>query len=908
MPFTPPRAAEGLLRCALSIEDAEVIAGDLEETARLSIAPRTGFRAARRWYWRQVISIVLTRVLNPAADPSDVHHPKSSTMAILRQDVFYAVRALRKQMAFTTMAIVMLALGIGATVAIFSLANAVILKRLPFADPDRLMLVHLLSPEENGRALGRTIWSYPKYRVFRDNQRAFDSSATFAAWNWNITGSGSPERVDGELVEGSYFGVLGRDSFVGRTFSEEETRAAGSSPLVVLSHRVWILRFGADPQVIGRSIGLNGIPHTIIGVMPAGFRGLTGQADLWVPVTTLPAADLEEKWNHSYYVVARRRAEISPAQAQADVKLLGDLVHAQVGSPGDRPEAPWSATAVPLNEERVDPLIRRSILLLLGAVLSVLLIVCVNLANLTLARALVRQRDVAIRLALGASRSRIVSQFMTESVLLAAVGAVAAVGVAYVLLSAGAALIPDLRTVLPREGAASGLTRVGIGHLGFDAATFLFTLLTVIGAATMFGAIPAWRASHGDLTGTIKAGASPGPGQGTGAFFGRHLLIVAETALALVLLTTGGLMAKSVARLQATDLGFKPTSVLSARLVLPGPQYNGERATQFLEQLVGRLASRGDLEAVAYGSCAPVQGGCNGTTATFPDRPAMPGAAKPPVGVLWASPEYFDTLGVRVVRGRVFTDHDRAGQPKVVVMNDTAARVFWPGEDPIGKRIAVGQGGFGDGAEVVGVVADVRYGMVDRPVGPEVYLPLLQSRRAFGVIFVKSEASTASVVAAVRSEVRALDPDLPLTDIRTMEERVSEATWRPRTSAWLLGAFAVLALLLVALGVYAVVSQGVQQRTREIGVRIAMGATPRNILRLIVGRVFIIAAAGILIGVALAVPSAKLLVALLYQVRPADPWVFAPVALVLLTVAVVAGYIPARRATLLDPLATLRAE
>jgi putative ABC transport system permease protein len=908
MLFTPPRLAEALLRCALTAEDAEVISGDLEETARMSIAPREGCRAARRWYRRQVISIVLTRMLNPAADPADVHHPKRLTMAALRQDVFYGVRSLRKQPAFTAMAIVMLALGIGATVAIFSLANAVMLKPLPFADPDRLMLVHLLAPEERGVDAGPMIWSFPKYRVFRDNQRSFESSATFAAWNWNITGSGSPERADGELVEGSYFNVLGLAPLVGRAFSEEETRAAGSPPLVVLSHRVWMTRFGADTQVPGRSMGLNGIPHTIIGVMPAGFRGLTGRADLWVPVTTLSAADLEEKWNHSYYVVARRKAEIAPAQAEADVRVLGDLIHAQIGAPGDRPEAPWSATAVPLNEERVDPLIRRSIVLLLGAVLSVLLIICINLANLTLARGLVRQRDVAIRLALGASRSRIVSQFMTESVLLAAAGAVAAIGVAYALLSAGAALMPDLRAVLPRGGAASGLTRVGLGRLGVDAATLLFTLFASAGAATMFGLIPAWRASRRDLTGTIKVGAAAATGQGIGLFSGRNLLIVAETALALVLLTVGGLMLKSAVRLQATDLGFSPASVLSVRLVLPGPQYNGERATQFLEQLVGRLAARGDLQGAAYGSCAPVQGGCNGTTATFPDRPSVPGAPKSPVGVLWASPAYFDTLGIRVVRGRVFTDHDRAGQPKVVVVNDTAARVLWPGEDPIGKRIALGQGRFEDGAEVVGIVADVRYGRVDRPVGPDVYLPLLQSRRAFGVIFVKSRASTASVVAAVRSDVHALDPDLPLTDIRMMDERVSEATWGPRTSAWLLGAFAMLALLLVALGVYAVVSQGVQQRTREIGVRLAMGASTRDILRLIIGRVFAIAAAGILLGVALAIPAAKLLTALLYQVRPRDPWVFAPLALVLLTVAVAAGYIPARRATRVDPLVTLRAE
>jgi putative ABC transport system permease protein len=294
------------------------------------------------------------------------------------------------------------------------------------------------------------------------------------------------------------------------------------------------------------------------------------------------------------------------------------------------------------------------------------------------------------------------------------------------------------------------------------------------------------------------------------------------------------------------------------------------------------LAARAEIESVAYGSCAPVQAGCNRTTARFPDRPPAPPGNNPVVGVVWASPTYFDTLGVQLVRGRTFTDLDRVGQPKVVVVNATAARQLWPGEDPVGKRIALGQGGFGDGAEVVGVVADVRY--------------------------VRSRISAATAVGLVRGEMKTLDPDLPLTDIRMMEERASEATWRTRMSAWLLVAFATLALVLVALGVYGVVSQSVQHRTREIGVRLAMGAVSRDILRLIIGRVLAIAAAGIVLGLALAVPAMKLLTTLLYQVEPGDPWVSLPLAFVLLAVAVLAAYVPARRATRLDPLTTLRAE
>ena len=904
MTFLPPRLAEWLLRAVLGTDEAEIVAGDLEETARCCVAPRDGLRAARRWYTRQALSVVLahlTRQQTFTLDEGRTRKPMA-----FRQDLFYACRSLRKQPGFAATAIVMLALGIGATLAMFSLANAVILKPLPFADPGRLMLVHLLAPERSGPVSGPMIWSYPKYEVFRDHQTAFSASATFGPWSWNITGSASPERVDGELVEGTYFHVLAVEPQIGRTFTEAETRGTGSAPVVVLSHRVWVERFGADAAVLGRSLGLNGKPYTIVGVMPAAFRGLTGQADLWVPVTTLPAADLGEKWNHSYYVVARRKAGFTVAAADAEARLLGAVVHEQIGDPGGRSGAPWSATAVPLDDERVDPLIRRSILLLLGAVCVVLFIVCINLGNLTLVRGLARQREVAIRLALGASRGRIVRQFMTESALVALAGAVAAVGVAYLLLSAGAALMPDLRTVLPRGPAASGLTRVGIGRLGFDAATLLCTVLAAAAAATVFGLGPAWRASRRDLTATMKRGGAVE--QGRRWVSGRSVLIVGEMALALVLLTAGGLMLKSVARLQATDLGFTPERVVSVRLTLPSPQYNGERSNQFLVSLLERLAAPGTFDSVAYGSCAPLQGGCNATTATFPDRPLPENGAKPLVGVVWASPGYFETLGIRLVRGRAFTTQDRVGQPKVVVVNETAAREFWPGEDPIGKRIALGQGGFNDGAEVVGVVADVRYGMADEPVRRDAYLPLLQSRRAFGVIFVESRLSAAAVVAAIRRDVQALDPDLPLTDIRSMADRVGEATWRTRTSAALLGAFATLALLLVALGIYGVVSQSVQQRTKEIGVRLAIGAARRDIFRLILGRALTVASAGVVLGLCLAIPAARLLTALLYQVRPDYPWLLGLLAVLLLAVALMASYVPARRATRLDPLATLRTE
>jgi putative ABC transport system permease protein len=893
-----------MLDAVLPPEDAEVICGDLEEGFH-ETASRSGRRNAAWWYRRQVLSILCARVFGHGADS---HEPsrKRNSMAAVRQDLAFAFRSLRKQPGFTVTAVLMLALGIGANVAIFSLVHAVLLRPLPFAEPDRLMLVHLRAPDLESPGIHRNmIWSYPKYQFLRQHQRTFESVGAFSSWTWNVTGSGSPERVIGEMVDATYFQTLGVGPQLGRPFTTEETRSAGSAPLAILADGFWRRRFGGRTDVIGGTIGLNGIPHEIIGVVPAGFRGLTGQAEVWVPLTTQPAEALAEKWNHSYSVIGRVKPGVSLRQADAETRTLGAVVDQVFPDPMGRPGG-FGATAVPLNDERSDPLIRRSILLLLAAVVAVLLIVCINVANLMLVRALGRQREVAIRLALGASRWRIVRQLMTESVLLASLGAVAALAVAYVLVSAGASMLPDLRILLPR-GQSSGLTRVGLGAVSVDAGVLLFTGCMALVTAILFGLAPALRASREDLTEAMKTGGSNSVSTGSRGTRVRNLLAAGEIAVALVLLTAGGLLVKSVTRLQVTELGFNPDALIAARVALPAPQYTSERATQFLDQLLSRLAARPEVASVAYGSCPPVSGGCNGTTATFPDRPVAAGE-KPLVGVLWASPSYFDVLGIRRVKGRVFTARDRPGQPKVVVINEAAAREFWGSADPIGKRIGVGQGGFGDGAEVIGVVADVRYGEVEKSVKPDVYLPLLQSLRSGGYLFVRGRVDNETLVPALRAEVQAMDPDLPLADVRTMEDRFGDATWRTRMSAWLLGSFAALALLLAALGVYGVMAEGVEQRTREIGVRLALGAARGDILRLVIGRVFAIATAGIALGLVIAIPSMRLLTALLYEVKPSDPIVFAGLTLVLLSVALLAGYLPARRATRVDPLRTLRTE
>jgi putative ABC transport system permease protein len=755
-------------------EDAEAIAGDLEETLNVTIVPRRGVRPAAFWYWRQVSSIVWSHLRQPAFDATS---PRRRRMTMpIRQDLAYGWRTLRARPAFTIVAVLMLAVGIGATVAIFSLVNALMLKPLPFDEPQRLMFLHLLMPERDSPGIFRpTYWSYPKYLRFRDEQHSFESSALFVGREYNLTGSGSPARVSLELVEHTYFNVLGVAPLVGRTFTADETRAAGSEPLVLLGHGFWISRFGGDASVVGRTLGLNGVAHTILGVLPRGFRGLSGTAEVWIPVTTIPADDLNEALSHSYRVVARRAVNVSTTEAQSEVRLLGDRIDQYYadGLAGRR----WGATAMSLDDSRIDPLVRRSVLLLLAAVTSVLLIVCVNLANLTLVRALARQREVAIRLALGASRLRIIRQLMTENLLLAALGTLAGLLVAYGAIRAGTALLPEAGTVLPR-GPSIGLTRLGLDHLGLDGTTLIFTILVGVAASVLFGLGPAWTTSRRDLTTVIKIG-SGAVSHGNRGFALRSLLLVSEMALALVLLTAGGLMLTSVIRLQATSLGFDPRSLLTAGLALPDPQYEPARATQLIDRLITRLESQAGIGSIAYGSCAPVSDGCNGTLATFPGRPPLPNARRPFIGVRWASPRYFDALKIRLVRGRVFTERDRAGQPKVVVINETAAKAFWPAGDAIGQRIGVGQGGFSDGAEVVGIVADVRYGAMESTITPDVYLPVLQSMRSSGLIFVRSNLSGAALAPTLRRELEALDPDLPLTDMRLMDARLGDAICEP---------------------------------------------------------------------------------------------------------------------------------
>jgi putative ABC transport system permease protein len=902
-PPRPPRLAAWLLRHVLPSQTAEPIVGDLDELFLLDRVPRLGARAARHWYWRQVLDLIAARLFwQPVARPSQQR--RLDPMAAIRQDTVHAIRSMRAQPGFTAVAVLTLALGLGANVAIFSLVHAVLLKPLPFREPGELALVHLLAPERGSPGVfGQFVWSFPKYQVLRDRQQVFSGTALYRWYEWSLTGVSNPERLRGEIVEASYFDVLGIAARVGRTFGPEENRAPGSEPVAIIGHGLWQRRYGGDPNVVGKTIGLDRIPHTIVGVAPAGFQGLDGPAEVWVPLMTQPAEDLGEAFVHSYLLVARRRPGISASQAEAAVRVLGSQIHAHF--PDRVRGADWSATVVPLDAERVDPGVRRLVLVLLGAVALVLLIGCVNLANLMFARGLARQREVAIRVALGASRLRIVQQFMTESLLLSATGTLGGVILAAGSVRLTAAMMPDTRGILrgPQR-----LMRVGVGMLGIDLTVVMFTVGLALLTAVLFGLAPAWRAARRDVSSTIKVGGTGSMSAGFRRIGVRNVLVASEIALALVMLVAAGLMVKSVANLSGTDLGFRPDRLVTFRVSVPEAQYDPARAVQLFQQLLDRLRQRREIEAVAYGHCAPISGGCNGTLARFPDRPPVERGTEPLVGIIWVTPEYFSTLGIRLLTGRPFTDRDRQGQPKVVIVNETAARRFWKGENPIGKRLALGRGGYGDGAEVIGVVADVRYRTVETAPRPDAYVSLLQSPRQEGLFFVRSRLGSSALVPLLRGEVQALDADLPLIDLKTMDEQYGEATWRTWTSATLLGLFAVLALVLATLGIFGVLAQTVAERRREIGVRMALGAERGDVLRLVLARAALVASAGIVAGLAVSYFAMRLLAALLYDVQPHDPLVLGLLSLVLFAVAMTASYVPARRATRVDPLETLRAE
>jgi putative ABC transport system permease protein len=914
------RLALFVIRLATPPRDREWVVGDtVEELTRVRDA--RGERVARKWLLREMCRVLahaprhrLAVSRGSASEPA-IHKGDGPVRDFL-QDIRYTLRLLGRTPAFTAIAVATLALGIGANTAIFAVVNAVLLKPLPFADADRLMLVHMLVPERARPGVyNESVWSYPKYRTFTGLQQVFDEIAFYSGRDLDLSGDGEPQRVRGEVVTERYPAVLGVAPLVGRPFTWDEVHNAGTPRAAMIGHGLWTRRFGADPAVVGRTIRINATQYTVTGVLPRGFRGLIGNADVWVPLAAFEPSQLTQTQSHSYTIVARRKHDVPEQTAASAVEVLGGQVDAAFPRK-DIGMAGWKARANSMHASRVDADVRRAALVLLGAVGFVLLIACVNLTNLVAAKAMVRRREVAVRVAIGASRGRIVRQFVAEGVVLSMLGAAAGLFVAFALLGTAAAVMPEpdvfFRTAVapgtPRIAGAAGLTRIGASTIGLDATTILFTGGVALLTAMLVSLLPAAQASLLRPVEALRKGKAEGGARWVDA---RAVLVTTQIALALILLAGAGLMIRSAERLRDTGIGIDPTGLFTVRIDLPGAAYDRERGQQFYAQLLERVNAMPGVRSAALGLCAPVSGGCSGTITWFPPaKEPFRDGRDPSVGIHWITPGLLDTLGVKLVRGRNITDQDRAGQPKVLLVNETAARRIWPNDDPIGKRMWAGQGsaGSGDPSEVVGVVSDVRYRAIETPPESDVYVPLAQSYQSRMRLFVRTGLDPSALAPAIAREVRALDANLPLSEIKTMDTRVADAMWRTRIAAWLLSAFAALALLLTAIGIFGVMAQSVAQRTAEIGIRMALGAQARDVLGLVLRRAAIVTAAGLVIGAGSALLLTRLLAALLYGVEPGDPATFVSVAALLGVIALVAGYIPARRATRVDAIAALRAE
>jgi putative ABC transport system permease protein len=823
---------------------------------------------------------------------------------MVRQDVRFALRSFLGTPGFTAVAVLTLAIGIGGTTAIFSAVNALLLRPLPFRDPERLMMVSMTTPAEPDRpASDNMVWSYPKFTVFRDAQTAFQDLAVTTDFQVTLTGGGEAERVNIEYVGGRYLPTLGVQPALGRNFLPEEDRNPGGPKVVLLSDALWQRRYNADPRVLGQILDVGGEPFTIVGVLPPGFKGISGRSDIMVPVLSGSAEDINQAWSHSYYVVARLKPGVSPAQATAEARLLGTRVDAAYPHPEVK-DRHWGATAKPLDSKRVDPVIRRSLLVLLGAVGLVLLIACANVANLFLVRASGRRREIAVRLAVGAGRGRLVRQLLTESVLISVVG-----GAASLVLAWGGVRV--LATINPasalRTQRLEGLGVVNFSTIHLDPTAFGFAAAITLLTGLIFGLIPALSSTRPALTAELKEGSAAAPSHRLlRGFNSRSVLAAVEIALALVLLAGSGLMLRSLDHLLRVDPGFNPDRVLTLRLNSP-PTFARDSLPGFYDRMLERLAAIPGVTGATLADCPPLSGGCSGTVIAFRDRPPAQPGTEPSIGVYWVTPQWTATLGVPLLRGRMFTAADRAGAPKVVVVNDAAAKAFWPGQDPIGKPVSVGQGGFwNDTARVVGVVGNVRFGTVDTDPVPDAFLSYYQSPRGRMMVFLRTAGDPLGVAGPARRIIRDLAPDIPVYDIRTLESRTGDSMSYARFSTLLLVLFAGVALALATLGTYGVVSFAVAQRTREFGIRIALGATRGSVTRLVVGQGIGIALAGGTVGLLAAFGATRVLRSLLFNVAPSDPLTFAGIAALLVLAVAAASWLPARRATGIQPTEALR--
>jgi putative ABC transport system permease protein len=817
------------------------------------------------------------------------------------QDVRFGLRQLRRNPAFSAVAVVTLALGIGANTAIFSVVNAILLKPLPYRNPGRIVMLWTDNASAN-LGFHELPPAPPDLLHWRKDAASFEQITAFRSRQADLSGEGDLERVGGVQVTANFFSLLGVAPFLGRAFSTDEEQP-GNDKVVVISHGLWQRRFGGDTNLAGKFITVNRQRRAVIGVMPSGFhfpRGaempaaydLLPQTDVWQPL-----AEDSRYWqdddHRDFIAMGRLRQGISTAAADAEIRTISERLAAEY----PLTHAGWTTHLRPLAMQ-VAGKTRPALLLLLGAVAFVLLIACANVANLLLCRSAVRRKEMAVRAAIGAGRGRIIRQLLTESVVLSSLG-----GAAGLVLGVG--LIRMILAFSP-----PGIPR--LDETVLDGRVLAFTLIISVGTGLIFGLAPSWQASGINLTEALAADSRYGAAAGWHRAHG--FLVMAEVALAVILLAGAGLMAKSFMRLQTVDPGFNPNQVAAFDVSLFGGKYeNSDRVRQFFRDARERLAKLPGVQSVAAISNLPLDG--NETLDfLFVEGAPMPAPGeRVPAENRKATPGYFHTMGVMLERGRDFTDQDTSDKPIVCIINETTARRFFPGVDPLGRRIRLGSGTPDEANNpyytIVGVAGDVRGYALEVKAKPQVYLPLEQNTDNEMTFVIRAEQGRAdSLERAIRAEMKAIDPTLPPANFRTMERLVADSVARPRFSAFLLGLFAAAALLLTMVGLYGVVAYAVGQRTREIGIRVALGAGKRDVFSLVVRQGMLPALVGLVIGLGGALALTRLLASQLYEVRPADPATFLAVSILLLLVALLACCLPAGRAARLDPAAALRCE
>ena len=817
-------------------------------------------------------------------------------MDTLLQDVRLALRKLVHNPGFATVAIATLALGIGANTAIFSVIDRVLLQPLPYSQPDRLVRLQLKFRDGTGQSV-----SIPKFMAWKQHTQAFQAMCAynFSGPGLNLSGGVTPEQVKAIHVSADFFPVFDAGTVLGRVFGADEDRPGGER-LAVMTHGLWVRRFGGDPAIVGRAIVLDGEPYTVIGVLRASFRSYP-PADLYLPLQADPASTNQ---GHFLAVAARLKPGVALETAKAELSVAAERFRQAYPDSIGKEE---SATAAPFSESIIGD-VRQPLLVLLGAVAMVLLIACANVANLQLAQAMGRSRELAIRGAVGAVRSRIVRQLLTESLVLALAGAAVGLVVSNLGVRALLALGPD---TLPR--AAEFADKAPL-----DFRVLAFTLGCAIVTGLVFGLIPALQISRTDLQATLKETSSR---SGTGRHhYTRSALVVAETALAIVLLIGAALLIRSFSSLRSVDAGFNPQRVLSFETSLGGSKYTTSEAMDRLtREVVRRLEAVPGVTAAANVPFLPLEGGF-GLGFDIVGRPLAEGERSTGgAGWMYVSDAYFEVLEIPLRRGRLFGERDTVSAPAVVVVNEAFAKKYWPKGDPIGQQLEIGKGMGPDFAEppreIVGIVGDVKEAGLGNS-GPEVmYIPLAQLKNSFIELnnklipttwVVKTSVSPLSLASAVKQQVLNVDSQLAVAHERSLEQVFAEATARQTFNATLLSIFAGVALILSALGIYGTLSYSVEQRSQEIGIRMALGADGADLRRMVIRQGMALAGLGILIGLAGALALSRLITTLLFGIHPNDPVSFATIALLLAAVAFLATWLPARRATQVDPLAALR--